>query len=544
MSSSLQTSPDVHPTGGAAARWMRLLSYGTIVGSLTWLVRLLPIGRLIEALSARIDHMGSWGIVVFGLAYLLAALLFVPGAALTLAAGAVFGLVQGTLIVSVASTLAAALAFLIARHLARDAVVRRAGESPRFAAIDRAIGQGGWRVVALLRLSPAVPFSIGNYLYGLTAIRFVPYVLASWLAMLPGTFLYVYLGHAGRAGLEAAGGDSGRSPGEWALLAAGLVATAAVTIYVTRLARRAMRDGEADVAAAPAAPEPAAIPAAPRRKTLATVVPALLALLLLGSALYASSLGPRLAYLFGPPPAKLQERFADATGTARFDHSAFDGLLGRHVDSAGFVDYDGLAKESKLLDEYLSGVAAAALDDLGRDERLALLLNSYNAFTLRLILDNRPLASIQDIPADRRWDDVRWVLGGKTYSLNQIEHEQVRPNFKEPRIHFALVCAAVGCPPLRNEAYAADRLDAQLQSQSVYVHTHARWFQYEAGAGHVQLTKLYDWYGGDFEQVAGSVLDFAAEYSADLRAAIEGGTRPEESFLEYDWALNSQENSR
>jgi uncharacterized membrane protein YdjX (TVP38/TMEM64 family) len=147
--------------------------------------------------------------------------------------------------VSAAATTAAALAFLIARHLARGAVEARAKKDKRFTAIDKAIGERGWKIVALLRLSPAVPFSLSNYFYGLTAIRFWPYVLTSWLAMLPGSVLYVYLGAAGKA--AAQGG--GRSAAENAYLAVGLAATVAVTLYLTKVARSALRNAGAGSAA-------------------------------------------------------------------------------------------------------------------------------------------------------------------------------------------------------------------------------------------------------------------------------------------------------
>jgi uncharacterized membrane protein YdjX (TVP38/TMEM64 family) len=146
----------------------------------------------------------------------------------------------------VASTTAAALAFLIARYFAREAIEKKAAGNPKFDAIDRAIGAKGWKIVALLRLSPAIPFSLGNYLYGLTSIRFWPYVLSSWIAMLPGTFLYVYLGHAGAQGLQAAAGETADT-GRLVLLGVGLVATIAVTIYVTVLALRAIRE-QTDIA--------------------------------------------------------------------------------------------------------------------------------------------------------------------------------------------------------------------------------------------------------------------------------------------------------
>jgi uncharacterized membrane protein YdjX (TVP38/TMEM64 family) len=203
--------------------------------------RLLPVAAWTKQLEAWISGHGATGTVVFYLVYVTAVLLFVPGLPLTLAAGFLFGLVRGVVLVSVASTTAAGLAFLIARHVARGAVEARARKDRRFTAIDKAIGERGWKIVALLRLSPAVPFSLSNYFYGLTAIRFWPYLLTSWLAMLPATVLYVYLGAAGKA--AARGGA--RTPAENVYLAVGLAATVAVTVYLTRVARKALREAGA-----------------------------------------------------------------------------------------------------------------------------------------------------------------------------------------------------------------------------------------------------------------------------------------------------------
>ena len=114
-----------------------------------------------------------------------------------------------------------------------------AARNRRFGAIDRAIGEAGWKIVALLRLSPAVPVNLQNSLYGLTPIRFWPYVLTSWIAMLPGTFLYIYLGHVTGTAL---GGDRTRTTGEWVMLVVGLLATVVVTVYITRLARRKLNE--------------------------------------------------------------------------------------------------------------------------------------------------------------------------------------------------------------------------------------------------------------------------------------------------------------
>lgn len=221
---------------GRSIPW-RWIGAGLLVVALLVAWRLLPVDDWVLGLQHTVARMGVLGGVVFALIYVVAALLLVPGAVLTIAAGVVFGVVWGTLLVSAASTVAAAAAFLIARYLARARVEKMARRHEKFAAIDRAIREKGWKVVALLRLSPVVPFSLSNYLYGLTAVGFWRYLFASWAAMLPGTVLYVSLGAAGRAAVGA-GKDPGRGPWEGALLAAGLVATIVVTVILTRAARR------------------------------------------------------------------------------------------------------------------------------------------------------------------------------------------------------------------------------------------------------------------------------------------------------------------
>ena len=210
------------------------VAIGIGVAAIVVAARLLPVQVWLKSFETWVKGMGPAGMVLYGAVYVAAVLLFVPGILLTLGAGFLFGLGWGIVVVSAASTVAATLAFLIARHLARDAVRRLAKKSPRFDAIDRAIGKEGWKVVALLRLSPLVPFSLSNYLYGLTSVRLLPYVATSWVAMMPATVLYVSLGAAGRT-LEQ---KAQRSPWEWALLGLGVAATVAVTVILTRVARR------------------------------------------------------------------------------------------------------------------------------------------------------------------------------------------------------------------------------------------------------------------------------------------------------------------
>ena len=214
----------------------RIAVVAVIVIAVIVAMRFLPVGEWLRGFQSWVSSLGAVGALVYAAAYVVAALLFVPGSVLTLGAGVTFGLVGGTIIVSVASTTAAALAFLIARHLARARVEELARKNETFGAIEEAIRRRGWKVVLLLRLSPVVPFSLSNYLYGLTPVAFVPYVLASWVGMLPATVLYVYLGVVG-----AAAARGGRPPAEWALLGAGLAATVVVAVWVGRAARRELK---------------------------------------------------------------------------------------------------------------------------------------------------------------------------------------------------------------------------------------------------------------------------------------------------------------
>jgi len=198
------------------------------------------LGSLVPKLAAYVDSLGAWAPLVFIIGYTIATVAFVPGSLLTLAAGAMFGLFRGTLYVMIGATLGASSAFLVARYFARDLVERRLTASPRFAALDAALGREGRHIVVLLRLSPVFPFNVLNYALGVTKVRFRDFVIAS-AGMLPGSLLYVYYGRvAGDVAALAGGVAPPRGPAYYALLAVGLVATIAVTVVVTRAARRAL----------------------------------------------------------------------------------------------------------------------------------------------------------------------------------------------------------------------------------------------------------------------------------------------------------------
>ena len=217
------------------ARWMCL---GFALAGLYAASRFLPADEWITEFTEWVRGQGTAGLFIFAGGYVLGTLLFIPGSLLTLAASVLFGFWQAVALVWLSATIGAALAFLTARYAARNAVTRLAERNRRFRELDSVIGEQGWKIVLLLRLSPVIPFNLSNYVYGLTKIKFWPYVLASFAGMLPGTLLYVYLGHIGKKTLV--GSDSTRSAPENLLLATGLAATIAVTVYLARLARQAL----------------------------------------------------------------------------------------------------------------------------------------------------------------------------------------------------------------------------------------------------------------------------------------------------------------
>lgn len=192
-----------------------------------------------------VDDWGPLGYAAYIAVYASLEILAVPAIPLTMTAGAIFGVVPGTVVVSVAATLACTGAFLIARYVARDRVQQFAASNPKFAAIDKAIGRNGFRVVALLRLSPLLPLAASNYLYGLTSVDLGSYVLGSWLGMLPGTAAYVAAGTYGKQLLEGGGGLEGLS---WWQIAAALGASGLAVGYIARLASQAVAEMEAEEA--------------------------------------------------------------------------------------------------------------------------------------------------------------------------------------------------------------------------------------------------------------------------------------------------------
>jgi uncharacterized membrane protein YdjX (TVP38/TMEM64 family) len=195
----------------------------------------LPQAQWVGDFNAWVEGLGTAGIFLYVAAYVVVAVLLGPSWLMTIGAGFIYGLLRGMAVVWVGATIGAAASFLIARHLARSRVERWARKNEKFAAIARATARKGWKIVLLLRMSPLVPYTISNYLYGLTAIRFVPYVAASAIGMIPLVTLYTYFGAAGRA---AVGVERERSTWEWVALGVGLVVTVFGAVMIARAAKR------------------------------------------------------------------------------------------------------------------------------------------------------------------------------------------------------------------------------------------------------------------------------------------------------------------
>jgi hypothetical protein len=238
---------------------------------------------------------------------------------------------------------------------------------------------------------------------------------------------------------------------------------------------------------------------------------------------------------------------AFATG---FDHqfSTWTAFLKKNVTikgAASTVNYKIIKSDSKDLTSILAsfeGVSKPEFDQFSADQKLAFLINSYNAFTVKLIVDNYPIKSIKDAGSvfTNPWKKKFFHLFGEEQNLDGIEHEMIRKWFNEPRIHFAVVCASIGCPALKNEAYVATKLNQQFEDS-------ANLFLSDQSKNHLnikvqklELSSIFKWYGGDFEKKFGSVEEFvAAKLTADksLQDQIRGKKFPI-TFLDYDWSLN------
>lgn len=236
---------------------------------------------------------------------------------------------------------------------------------------------------------------------------------------------------------------------------------------------------------------------------------------------------------------------ADALAAAPFDqsHGRFARVLGAAVTNS-LVDYPRLKARPEELDACLAEIAAVPAEEFAgwkRDDRLALLLNLYNAQTLRLIVDHYPLKSIRDIGVlpGAAWRMLVVRFGGQVMSLEHLEHQIIRAGYGEPRVHFALVCAARGCPPLRAEPYVGARLDVQLDDQARQFLALPDKNRFDAAKATLWLSPIFKWFTEDFTGPAGSLEKYVQPFlPADAREALGRAAKVKVRYTDYDWSLN------
>jgi hypothetical protein len=251
---------------------------------------------------------------------------------------------------------------------------------------------------------------------------------------------------------------------------------------------------------------------------------------------------------------------------AEISSEDYAAILTSYVDDHGMVDYKGLKTNRKPLDNFISSLSRLdpkLYDGWNDKEKIAFWINAYNALTLKAIVDHYPIEasllksfvypknSIRQIPGV--WDKLTFAVMGRDITLDGIEHETLRAKFNEPRIHVALVCAAMGCPPLRNEPYTGAKLDAQLDDQAVKFLKNPEKLRIDRNNHRVYLSPILDWFGQDFVKTYGTdkdysefsgkeraVLNFVSRYlePADKAFLLKGGFSIE--YLKYDWSLNEK----
>lgn len=216
------------------------------------------------------------------------------------------------------------------------------------------------------------------------------------------------------------------------------------------------------------------------------------------------------------------------TKSQAITHDDWNALLQKYVSASGKVNYKGFKTDKAKLDAYLKKLETnAPASSWSRNEKLAYYINAYNAFTVKLIVDNYPTSSITNLKGGKPWD-VKWVkLGSKTYSLNNIENDIIRPQFKESRIHFAVNCAAKSCPPLLNKAWTASNLSRHFEAQAKAFVNNPKYNKVSANS--VEISKIFEWYADDF----GDIITYLNKYS---NTKINAGAKV--NYMEYDWNLN------
>lgn len=234
-----------------------------------------------------------------------------------------------------------------------------------------------------------------------------------------------------------------------------------------------------------------------------------------------------------------------AAQAADFDHSKFDQILKTYVDTDGRVDYNGIAADNTFR-EYMRSLENAKADALSQDGQLAFWINAYNAVTIDKVIKWKPKKSVRETFVPGIWTGTKFftsrenTVAGQRLSQDDIEHEILRKRFQDPRIHFAIICASSGCPLLPQFAYTAENVQMKLEGETRRYLNSKRGLRIDYVENTIQLSKLFDWFAGDFESKSGSVINFIKPY-LDEKAMAFLDRMPKMSYIEYDWALNAKE---
>ena len=241
---------------------------------------------------------------------------------------------------------------------------------------------------------------------------------------------------------------------------------------------------------------------------------------------------------------KFAAGLCQSVSAAGFDHSVFDRILNTYVNDQGLVDYNGIAGDPSFK-SYMESLKTAQTDSMSRDGQLAFWINAYNAVTIDKVIKWKPKKSVRETFVPGVWTGTKFItsrehiVAGEQLSQDDIEHEILRKQLKEPRIHFAIVCASSSCPPLPRFAYTEDNVQTKLEEETRKYINSERGTRFDPAKSVLHLSKLFDWFAGDFEYKAGSVLNFIKPYLDEQgRAFLD--KKPEIKFLPYDWALNAQ----
>ncbi|MDH3558750.1 MAG: DUF547 domain-containing protein [Deltaproteobacteria bacterium] len=236
--------------------------------------------------------------------------------------------------------------------------------------------------------------------------------------------------------------------------------------------------------------------------------------------------------------------FIPGVSAGTFDHSKFDQALKKYVDDKGLVDYNSIAKDSGF-SEYVQSLQTARVEEFSRDGQLAFWINGYNAVTIDKVIKKKPKKSVRETFIPGVWTATKFftsrehIVAGKRLSQDDIEHEILRKQFKDPRIHFAIICASMGCPPLPRLAYTEENVQTRLEEETRKYLNSPRGTRIDRAENTLHVSKLFDWFATDFIQKSGSTLAFMRLYlNEETLSFLERD--PMISYLEYNWALNAQ----